>query len=770
MTARLLFVLAWIPAVLPVGTGCGDEEGGVPLTSASSRLDLLAAPWRPFSLPGRDEQDRSLDADRIDVSSNIAWREPRLEASPAAPGEEVDAGTGHWSVELPPLDPARVDSVTFRYQGVFGGWVRVEWWPDDVVEGPAAELAVQVQGGNRAETCSVRLADAVPRGSAAGRLDVHPPPLETSPAALSKVVVQLSGAVAPRRIELDRQNRPALVLRPDTGVAWWALVPEGGRLAFEYAVRDEAWGGPGDGSGFHLEMVLPDGRARTLWRDYLTPRHDPHHRRWHHADVDLSPFGGLEVELRLSSEASPPVRAPFQARRDARNDRPVVAAPRLYAPGAAGPNVILITMDTLRGDHLGLAGYAQDVSPRLDALARESAVFLQAYATGPWTHPSTGTLLTGLLPNEHLLGAAEEGPRAFAPDVPFLAETLHAAGYATAAVSNNRIVTPAEGFAPGFDLFDTRSLQDGDYYGAERVTRYALEWLSTHERGPFFLYLHYFDPHDPYQAPPPFTHQFVSDALLGSVRAEDVRNGRLRRNLLLTRTERPPDQEIELLHRMYEGEIRYMDHWIGVLVDQLRERGLLAETSILWAGDHGEEFLERGTLQHQQHLYNELVRVPLMIRFADGTGRGARIEKTVSLADVVPTVLSRCGIAATPGQGMQGRDLHALLADGPWVEMPAYAISRGRRGKAWGVPRYGPKRAVIDGAWKYIWNEGGAEELYRILEDPGETRDVAAEHPEVVERLRWLAASVLAEPDRADVPVPQNEQLRQKLEALGYVD
>jgi arylsulfatase A-like enzyme len=628
-------------------------------------------------------------------------------------------------------------------------------------------MAVEVQGGNREELCSVRLSEASPRGTAAGRLDIHPPSVEATP-SLSDVIVQLAGAAVRRRIEVGRQNRSSLALRPDVGVVWNLTVPAGAHLAFAYAVREEAWSGAGDGSEFRLEAGTASEEPRTLWRDYLTPRHDPRHRRWHHAKVDLSAFAEREVEIRLVSAASPPVREPFRPRHDARNDLPVFASPRVVAPGG-GTNVILITMDTLRGDHVGFAGYPREVSPRMDALAQESTVFLQAYATGPWTHPSTGTLLTGLLPNEHLLGSTDEGPRPFAPDVTFLAQTLRAAGYATAAVSNNRIVTPDEGFARGFDSFDTRCLEDDEYYGAERVTAHALEWLSEANDRPFFLYLHYFDPHDPYQAPPPFTREFVPDSLLASVEAKDVLRGQVRRSLLLTHRQRPPQHEVELLHRFYEGEIRYLDHWIGVLVDELAGRGLLENTTILWVGDHGEEFLERGTLQHQQHLYNELVRIPMMVRFADGTARGERVEATVSLTDVVPTVLAQCGISFSAERWPHGRDLGAMLSTGAWVDAPAYAISYGRRGKDWKATEYGPKRAVVDGAWKYIWNQDGAEELYRILEDPGESRDLASEHPEVVERLRWLADSVLQDEEDSAPPVLQSE-LREKLKALGYVD
>jgi arylsulfatase A-like enzyme len=581
----------------------------------------------------------------------------------------------------------------------------------------------------------------------------------------------LAGPTAAATVEIGGRVRRALCLEPDSGAEWELVVPPGGLLQFGFALREPAWTQRGDGCSF--EVLLIDGRTEhRLWHAHLNPYRNPRHRNWHSARVDLAEWGGRLVRLRLVARAGASVHGIFPASTDTGGDLPVFSAPRIVSTADARPNIVVVLIDTLRPDGLGLYGNHRAASPRLDAFARDAAVFELAYAPSSWTHPSTGSLLSGWMPSRHGLGWGAPGTTQLHPEATMLAEWLSDAGYATAAVSNNVIVSPDEGFGWGFDSFDVRPFEQDQVYGAHRVTEYARQWLDETGAGPFFLYLHYFDPHDRYQAPPPHTRMFVDPELVQKQRPSGIVAGRptpLRAGL---RGEGPPleisPDDVSYLRALYDGEVHYSDHWVGLLLDDLRARGLFDKTWILVTSDHGEEFLEHGMLKHGHSLHEELIRVPLLLRAPDSPRNGQRWRVPVSLLDVVPT-LTRLAGAQSPPAAPLARDLGPWLAGGPEpASTPLLAENFSHAPGRWD----GRQRATLQGSWKLIeYLDQKRRELFRLDSDPLEQVDLSDDRRGQVLVMQATTDSLMADGTPAQAPVAgPDPELIKKLKAMGYVD
>lgn len=314
-------------------------------------------------------------------------------------------------------------------------------------------------------------------------------------------------------------------------------------------------------------------------------------------------------------------------------------APQL-APG--GP-IILIAIDTLRADHLGLYGYERDTSPRLDALAAEGVVFEHAFATASWTLPSMTSLLTGTWPREHGAGYARirGGRQRFSrlrAQVPTLAELLRDAGYATGAVANVGFMSPRFGFGRGFDTYDWVSSTDEESRRAGESVDRALAWIDANDDGPFFFMLHLFDPHRYFDAPPPFRGKFTE--------AYRDRYGDTLATLE-SRLEAERQGDLGFHVAAYDEEIAYTDDQVGRFIDGLRERGIWDKALVVLTADHGESLHDHDERGHGGTLYNELIRVPFVVWGA--AGAGARERAPVSLVDFAPTALQWAGVAALPG-------------------------------------------------------------------------------------------------------------------------
>jgi arylsulfatase A-like enzyme len=306
------------------------------------------------------------------------------------------------------------------------------------------------------------------------------------------------------------------------------------------------------------------------------------------------------------------------------------------------PNIVLYLVDTLRADHVGCYGYDKPTTPRLDEFAADATLFTRMQAQSSWTKTSVASIVSGELPRTHGVLSFED-----VLDSPYsLAEMLREHGYATGGFNTNSWVTKEFGYARGYDHYDTQSGQP-----SAEVNVRVLKWLdSLSTENPFFLYVHTLDPHDPYNPPDEYRKALGPDVdpQLGPRTLKVLRS-------IKRRETSPSPQLIADLSALYDGEIASNDNSFGLLLKALKERGLYEDTLIIFVSDHGEEFGEHGWWQHGASLYNEVLNVPLVIRFPDSLGRGRSVKKLVSHVDILPTVLDCLGAEAPtelPGQSL----------------------------------------------------------------------------------------------------------------------
>ncbi len=407
--------------------------------------------------------------------------------------------------------------------------------------------------------------------------------------------------------------------------------------------------------------------------------------------------------------------------------------------------VLLIVVDTLRRDHLGAYGYERDTSPNLDELAARSTLYRSAYSHAPWTTPAIAALMTSRHPEA--LGIRDRQSR-LAEEFVSLPEVLQEAGWTTGAIVSHSFCSSRWGFAQGFDSFDESNIKGPFATTSQDVSELAIDWIDAHHERPFFLFLHYFDPHAAYVQREGFEFR---------EKGESRYEGRLGSVVIPERFAMDPSRlrpaDLREMERLYDSEIALTDRWIGAVLDHLEEVGVLEQTLVIITADHGEEFLDHGALDHAKTLYDELVRVPLIVHYP---GRTATVsERIVGLVDVLPTVLDAAGLAAPAG--IRG---HSLL-DGPTREIVYLETERLRRLR--GVVKDGHK-LIVD-------RDGGAVELYDLVADPSEHENLAAQRPELVAELRaLLGALVDAPPTRKPADeVKLTDEERERLRALGYM-
>jgi arylsulfatase A-like enzyme len=376
-------------------------------------------------------------------------------------------------------------------------------------------------------------------------------------------------------------------------------------------------------------------------------------------------------------------------------------------------------VDTLRADHTGPYGYARDTTPELDAFARDAVVFEKAIVSASWTKPSVASLFTSLPPGRH---RAVQLRDRLDDDLLTLAEMLQARGYATgAAIANSVIYLPEANFHQGFDYFEgLHGAEDrpSKIVEAAPVVDRALAWLEAREGLATFLFVHTMDPHVPYTPPAPFDRRYEPYPTEGHS-GQDPR----------TDYKEPLDRE--RLRAQYDGEIAYGDREFGRFVRELKVLGRYDEALIVFLADHGEEFLDHGQWLHGRSVFDELVRVPLVLKMPGRREAGRRVAQQVQVVDILPTVLESQGLPVPPPPAIAGRPLQAVL----WrraEEREALSEISHR-----GIVAHG-LRTNRD---KYIRRfSPETDELYfDLVKDPMEQRSILGSNPE---RERFLRAGV----------------------------
>lgn len=428
-----------------------------------------------------------------------------------------------------------------------------------------------------------------------------------------------------------------------------------------------------------------------------------------------------------------------------------VASGPAGAPGETGEvpspsseiprNVLIYLVDTLRADRLGVYGYQRQTSPRLERFAEEAVVFDRAYSNSPWTRTSVVSLFTGLHPETHGVHDKEDSAPA---DLLMLAELLGRAGFETAGFSSNISVSADFGLEQGFEhfvyfphepYFAGREDQDPGYVPVDGMFPAIRDWLRRPHERPFFLYVHTTDPHAQYRPPP---------------RYRRWGNGSADR---------------------YDGELLFSDDYFGKVLDLLELQGLLDETLVIFTADHGEELGDHGQMGHGHTLYNELLRVPLLVRHPSLVP--ARRNETVRLIDLLPTLAEWLGLEVDPAS-LQGRSILALLRGGrdPWPQL-RFVLGQIRYpskiiGESLQVGRRKLVHTLADRSGKR-----NAWELYDLALDPGERSNRFGSDPERDAELRARLESLqslTAEAAHATEKTVLDEETERTLRALGYID
>jgi arylsulfatase A-like enzyme len=529
------------------------------------------------------------------------------------------------------------------------------------------------------------------------------------------------------------ETRPALL----ESAAYRVRLPKRSLLTFGMGV---AWAGQGEAPGWYRLTVRAGGR--TVDERTLNPRAA---RGWREVSLALPEAGGetqIEFDLRLTDRDGKPESPPAGLLLG-------IADPVVHDLDDYGraKGIVLVSIDTLRRDHVGAYGYGKPTTPAIDALAARAIVADDAVSVSSWTLPAHLSMLTSVDPGAHGGVDMEHGSN---KRFPTLATLFKQAGYATQAITSHLYVSGVYGVDEGFDFLDFH--QDRR---ASDVADRAIGLLDRLGDRPFFLFLHFYDPHWHY-APPPETLGLFESSYTGRVTGLWGEFSKLDRTAL-----KPAD--LAHILALYDGEIRYTDDHLKRVLAHLAQRGLDRGTLVLVTSDHGEEFLEHGSWEHQKTLYEEVVRIPLLLAGPDVAAR--REARQATLLDVAPTILSWAGLPVP--EHMQGRSLLT-----PLPEREAYGetdhTNDGTR-KVFLRSGQGRGKAILS-----LRREDATparEEWYDLASDPGEaaSRPPRAEAADAIRRRaieRWKQARGRGQGAPA---VTLSEEQRERLRALGYV-
>jgi arylsulfatase A-like enzyme len=540
---------------------------------------------------------------------------------------------------------------------------------------------------------------------------------------------------------------------------------------------------------FRVTVRRGDKDAAVMTRSLTTPY------RWERQVVDLAAFAGATVSLSLSATS------------DNGGTIALWGAPAVWqrtAPGgpSGGPaqTVILIQGDTLRKDHLDVYGYERPTAPTLRRLAEEGALFDNAITQTSWTKAATPSVLASLYPSSH---GVHQIPDRLPASATTIAEVYRAAGYATASFASASFTGQFTNLHQGFeevheaDSTVGRAGPGGTKTAREYVDR-LVEWLEDHRDVPSFVYLHFFDPHSPYEPNRPYDTMWADPKgreeylRQQEVLKKFIQNAFMADRGMATREELlkaglDPETFIRYSKDWYDGSIRGMDTEVARLVERLGELGLRDRAVLAFFADHGEEFHEHGRMWHGQSVYGEMIRVPLILWGPGQVPKGLKVEEPVSLIDVMPTLLELSGLASP--KGVQGQSLRPLLVAGGrggsaaapgsgWKRRPIIAEKQPLGGAE--HPNATECYAIMEGNWKLVHNvtrppEKAEFELFDFYKDPLDQKNVAAEHGDVVERLAgmlegWhrMAKEARLKPDSEEAKGMTAEEL-ERLRSLGYI-
>ena len=468
------------------------------------------------------------------------------------------------------------------------------------------------------------------------------------------------------RHSVGGENRPAVEIS-DTPVRFTARC--GGLLRFAVAPKD-----PDQPTSVEITVRAASTRSdEPIVVDGVGPGEE-----WREVTLETVITPGTEITFSTPDSAPPAWLAD-----------PIVEPTRSADPRL----VVVVLIDTLRVDHTSLGDHELPTSPELAELARESLVFRRAYSTSSWTRPAVASLLTSLPPEEHRVWQRNERLRQRVVTWPEIARQH---GFQTVAIVTNPNILPVWGFAQGFSRFiDLDSRDWAQSSDARSVFAEATRILSQ-ERTPLFLYIHLMDPHNPYDPPVDSARALFPDYSPDSPGREPLLDD---------------PKNVQHMRRRYDGEIRHVDSALGTFVDDLKARGLFEASILVVVSDHGEEFLDHGGFYHGGTLYEEQLRIPLLIKPPDGRAKATEVDAMVSIVDALPTAAGFLGWDAPPGS--RGQDLRGVARGTERGREVVFAQLKEKQSTSW---------AVITDREKLIETTGrnGSSRLFDLEADPGE--------------------------------------------------
>lgn len=455
------------------------------------------------------------------------------------------------------------------------------------------------------------------------------------------------------------------------------------------------------------------------------------------------------------------------------------------------PNIILIVMDAVKAKQLSCYGYHRPTAPNLEQFAEHSVVYETAISPAGWSLPSHASMFTGLYPSRH---GAHDQHKYLRPEYPTLAEILRSRGYHTLAVCHNEYVSSTTDLNRGFEEFNPaigklsrplRKMKQKAETGAAILlgrrdsgarsingqVMATLRRLQTAER-PFFMFVHYLEPHAPYRPPKKFNRYLPKG--VSSREAKQVNQDRVK---YLAELVSMDERDFEILTALYDGEITYLDTRIAQVLRWLKESGLTDRTMVIITSDHGENVGDHQMMGHAYCLYDTLLHVPLIIHYPKGTTTPGRVKHQVQTLDLLPTILSMLGDTSSETyRSLQGYDLLSstrrdfTIAEQAKPDLTTFY----KRFPSADVSRYDRALKMIrTNRYKYIWASDGNHELYDLQADPDEVRNVVVERPDVAGDLdrrltEWRNSFEEAIP--LDEVPEFDEAVKDRLRALGYLE
>jgi arylsulfatase A-like enzyme len=448
--------------------------------------------------------------------------------------------------------------------------------------------------------------------------------------------------------------------------------------------------------------------------------------------------------------------------------------PILYPKEKKGTNIILISIDTLRADHLGCYGYRRETSPAIDSLARDGALFFNTFSSSPWTLPAHVSLLTSLHCFHHQVNLEYDKMDS---SITTLADVLRQKQFYCSAHTGGGFVNSAYGFSKGFDSYGQSAQGIHQKDASEWIGRSVLKWIDDHKDKDFFLFIHTYQPHNPFSSPPPYDTMFLEEnsqwTEIDILKYLGGKEGVFKSI---------PEKEIQNIVSLYDAEIRYTDDvLIKPLIEKLKESGLYNQSMIVVTSDHGEEFYDHHGWEHGHTLYNELLKVPLIIKFPGSEFAGTQIQTIVRLIDVMPTVLERLGIS-TENLKLDGKSLIPVLKNKEKTDRVFLAYKADNVLKSH-IPQ---KISANEETNKLILNKKYSDEqliffhstppdlppveLYDLAENSLEKNNIADSRAKTSNRLIRLINEALARAtNRKANRVDIDEALLEQLKALGYL-